>query len=232
MEAGLKIKLVFVDGLSDGRSDEQIDRQTEPDAVADFGGGNAQGETAQLAAAEGWGQRLFGFAWARDDDELGALGQFGGVSPLGQHGGVIGADEIEERSVRVAAGVVADGEDGVGDTAAEQFLVIDGALGLAGQGEAEEAEAFLRRGENGFRFEGGLRGGDEEEPVQGEFFPGGLGHEEMSEVNRVEGTAVEPDFVHGVRVAGGVRFGDGKRRGAETQNQLYKGGWSCKGADQ
>ena len=232
MEGGLKIKLVFVDGLGDGRSDEQLDRQTEPDAVADFGGGNAQGESAQLSAAEGWRQRLFGFARARDDDELGALGQFRGVAPFGEHGGVVGADEIEERSIGVAAGVIAHGEDGVGDTAAAQFLVIDGALGLAGQGESEEAEAFLRWGEYGFRFERGLRSGDEEEPVQGEFFPGGLGHEQMSEVNRVEGTAVEPDFVHGLRVTAGVWFGDGKRRAAETQNQLYKGGWSCKGAKQ
>jgi hypothetical protein len=169
--------------------------------MSDFGGGDPEGETTQVASTERGGQRGFRLAGARDYDETGQLREFFGVTPLRQQGGVIGAGEIEERGVGESAGVIAHGENGVGDASAADFLVIDSAQGLAGQCEAEQAQSLFGRSEFGFRLEGGLGGGDEEQAVQIKFFTRRLGDEEMAEVDRVEGAAEEPDFVHGARLA-------------------------------
>ncbi len=159
----LKIKPVFVDGFGHGRSDQQIDPQSLPHPFPDLRGGNPQREPAQLAAAEGIGERLFRCAGARDDDKLGALSQFLGIAPFGQEG-------------------------------------VDRVLRVSCQGETEEAQPFPGRREGGVGLERGLGGGDEAEAVQREFFESRLGHEQVPEVNWVEGTAVEPDLFHGRRL--------------------------------
>jgi hypothetical protein len=140
VKGGSKIKPVFVDDLSDGRAHQEINGQALADPRADFGGGNAEGKPAQAASLEWRWERGFGLTGARDDDESGELGEFVGVAPLGQQRGVIGADEVMECCAGVTPGVVANGEYGIGDAAAAKFLIVDGALRLAGEGEAKQAE--------------------------------------------------------------------------------------------
>lgn len=189
-----------MDGFGHGGPDQEIDRQTELNPVADIGSRDPQWEAAQLAAPEGIGKWFLRCSGAWDDDELGELGELFGVAPFGQFRGVIGADEVVEFGPRVATGVVTHGHDGKGDSSPADFLVVDGACGLPGEGEAQQAQPFVGRGEYGMGFKGGLRGGNEVEPIQGELFAGGLGHEEMPEVNWIEGTAVEADALHGSKI--------------------------------
>jgi hypothetical protein len=189
-EAGLKIKPVFMDGFGNGCADQQIDRETESHTVPDFGGGDAQGESAQLAPAERFGEGLFGGAGAGNDDELGVSSEFGGVAPFGQLRGVIGADEIVEGSAGMSADVVTDSQDGIGDTPALDFLVVDGTLWASREGKPQQSESLLRRSEYGIGFERGLGGGNKAEPVKSEFFASRLGDEKVSEVHRVEGATI------------------------------------------
>ena len=103
----------------------------------------------------------------------------------------------------MAADVITNSQYGIGDTPALDFLIVDGTFGVTGQGEPQQAESLLWRGEGGVGFERGLGGGYEAEPVEGEFFASRLGHEQVSEVNWVEGATVEPDFFHGASVGQG-----------------------------
>lgn len=132
------------------------------------------------------GEGGWGFVGPWDDGEFGELGKELGVTPFGEEGQVVGADEVEEAGVGKLVGVVADGVDGVGDAAAADLLVVDVPGGLAGEGEAQELEADGSRGEFGVLFEGGLGGGDEAEMVEVEFFLGGLSDEDVAEVDGVE----------------------------------------------
>ena len=68
---------------------------------------------------------------------------------------------------------------------------------LAGQGETEHAQT--QRGGRGLAagLERRLRGGNEEETVERELLARRLRHEQVPEVNRIEGTAEESDAFHG-----------------------------------
>ncbi len=173
-----------------------IHGESVADALAYFGGGNAQGPTAQGSQAERFHGVKMGCARAGNHDELDEIRQEVGITPLGQGGHMIGTDEPGQAGVWETRGTGADGVDGVAGAAPMEFQVIDLELGMPGQGDAQPAEAEGVRGRGVGRFEGGTRGGDEDDAVELKFLAGRFSHEEMAEMDWVEGTAVETN-AHG-----------------------------------
>ena len=140
--AGSKIKPIITDGFGDGWRHQEVDGLAGLDPGADLGGGEAQREAVEGATAEGSGKFGVREAGPGDGEEFNEAGEFGGVAPGTERGDVVGANEPVELGAGKAAGVIADGVDGVGDAAAANFLVVDFAAGLAGEGEAEASPAL------------------------------------------------------------------------------------------
>lgn len=192
-QSGSKIKAIVPDGFGDDGAGEVIDGQAGFDAGADLGRGDRAGMAFQGLGAH---SRIFTrqrLAGTRDDEKSDQAAEFGGVFPLGQKRDMVSADEPEEFGGGVELAEVADGVDGVGDAAAVDFEGVDLGPCFAGEGEAEEGGADGACGGFAIRLEGGLRGGDEDDAVEFGFFEGGLGNEEVRQVNWVERTAVDAD---------------------------------------
>ena len=99
---------------------------------------------------------------------------------------MVGADEIKQLRGRKASNVLADGVNRVGDAASLEFLVVDLAIGLAGQRQTQHLQPRFRRRQHQARFERGLRRGNKKQAREPEFLPRRLRHEQMAEVNRIE----------------------------------------------
>lgn len=106
---------------------------------------------------------------------------------------MIGSYEVEQGGKREARCIVPHGVDGVGWAAAAQFLVIDLALGPARERETQKAEPAGRGGGDAARFERRLRGGDEHDPVEFQFFLRRLGNEKVAVVDWIERSTKEPN---------------------------------------
>lgn len=197
MRAGSAVEVTGLDKIGHGGGDQVADGLAEFDAVSDFGCGDGVGVAAEAADAKAGGRWGGDGTGAGDDDELEQLGELIGVAPLGESGQVILADEPVEGGFGEAGSVVPRGVDGEGDATAFDFLGVDFDAGVTGEAEPEHLQAEGSGGGWAAGFEGGLGGGDEEDPVQVEFLEGRPGHEEMTRVNGVEGTSEDGETEHG-----------------------------------
>jgi len=182
----------------DMRWEQVIHRPIRTDAFADLGGGNAQRPAAQGVKAEGFGAGTRRRTRTWDHDEIDERGQVVGVAPLGQGWDVVGTNQPVKGGTGETGRAGADGVDGIAGAAASQFKIVHLEFGMTGEGDAQPAETEMIRGRGVPGFERGPGGGNEDDAVESEFLAGGLGDEEMPEVNRIEGTAVETD-AHGFR---------------------------------
>ena len=84
--------------------------------------------------------------------------------------------------------------DGVGNAAAGNLLIVHLAVrALSGQGQAQQPQAQSWGGWFAGRLERGLCGGNEEQAVQCEFLARGLGHEQVSKMDGIKGSAKKSD---------------------------------------
>lgn len=182
--------------MGDVGRQQVVDRKSLVDPLADFGGGNTQGPAAQRAKGERFHGARPRRAGSRDHDEVDETGEQGGIAPMGEGGHVIGADEPEKPGVGKARSTGADGVDGITGAAATELQFVDLKVGMAGKGDAQPAQSKVIRGGCVGGFEGRPCGGNEDDAIELEFFTRRFSHEEMAEVDRVEGTAIETN-AHG-----------------------------------
>lgn len=179
------------DRVGDSRRQEMLDGQSGPDAIPDLRGRNAEGPSLERADAERFRCRVTAGSGSWDRDELDRLAEFRGVTPLGEGGDVILADQPEDLRARESSPVLTNGINRVAGAAPAEFQVVETKLRVAGEGDAEPLEAERIRGGRRPGLERGACGGDEDDPVEVHFLGGGDGDEEVAEVDGVEGTAVE-----------------------------------------
>ena len=89
--------------------------------------------------AKGSLQLARGLSGAWDDHEFNQTGQLIGQAPFWQLRDVVCANQIKQLRLRKSGSVIADSVNGVGNTAAFDFLLIDFVAALSGQREPEEA---------------------------------------------------------------------------------------------
>jgi len=103
---------------------------------------------------------------------------------------MVSADEIKEPRSGKSLGADPERLDGIGCSAAFEFLKIDLHSGFTRQRQTKQPDPIRGRGGSSVRFERRLRGRDEEEAFEVQLFAGGLGDEQMAAMNRVERSAV------------------------------------------
>ena len=99
-----------------------------------------------------------------------------------------------------------------------KFLFVDLAPVLSGKGEAQQTDPDARGCGRELRFKRGLCRGNKKQPVQPEFLPSGVCHEQMAQVDGVKRAAKKPDagWVGG-RVHGGYFSSNGALPGTALQ---------------
>lgn len=108
---------------------------------------------------------------------------------------MVRADEVKQFCARKTPGIVARGVNGVGNAAALEFLSVDFVMSFAGERQPKQAQPFRRRRGCRVRLERRLRGGDKEKPVEPGFLAGRLRHEQVTQMDRIERTAEQTDFL-------------------------------------
>ena len=99
---------------------------------------------------------------------------------------MVGADEVKQSGAGKTAGVIADRVDGIGNSAAFDFLVVNFATGPARQGQPQQAQSLFRRRKHQSRLERRLCGGNEKQAGELEFLLCRPSHEQVAEVDWIE----------------------------------------------
>src|SRR5262249_7102943 len=129
------------------------------------------------------------FAGPGNGNELSKAGQISGFTPFGEAGDVVRADEIEDFALWETLGVIADGIYGVRRATALKLLGIVFAVRSTCECETEHGGTQCVGCGLLLGFEGRARCGNEKDSVQKQFLPSRLSHEQVPEVDGVEGTA-------------------------------------------
>jgi len=90
---------------------------------------------------------------------------------------------VADLAMRVIGAHCVDAER---NAAALDFLFVDFVIGFSGKRDTEHSQARHGRRRFVFRFEWRLRGGNEEQAIEREFFTRGLRHEQMPKVNWIK----------------------------------------------
>lgn len=189
-----------LDDFGHRRGDEMAEGEAGFGAGPDFGGREGQGEAPEEVESETVGRRGGFDPGSGDDDEIDQFGEAPGFPPSRKGSHVVGADEPGQSRSWEPAGIFCRGIDAIRNAAAADFLVVDLDAVHSGEGESEHAKAQAGGGRSAGGLEGRLGGGNDDESVQLEFLEGGLRHEQVPQVDGIEGSSVKADAVHAWRL--------------------------------
>lgn len=176
-----------------------IHRQPGLHARAYLRRGDGERKASKSPSAKWSWKRDRCFAGARYDDERDQSGEFCGVAPFRQFRNMIRPDQIEEPCLRKAPCVIADRFNRIRGAATVQFLFVNFTPRMACKRKPQHPKTLVCRRRHAVGLEWRLRRGDEEQARESQFFPRRLGHQQMTEVNRIKRAAEQANVLFKVQ---------------------------------